>query len=235
MGSSPNTDAVNVIAVPGVPVAGEATSTVVLVIGAGFTGAGLVWFNKETTQGLPCSFAIVINKSSLLSLARGGSLAVNPGRHRGICRIAAQGADVVGVRVLGEVAGSISQINCEIRCAGSILYEKQVRMAIPVHVTRCKRLRIGILRQRHSVEGCGLEGSIAISRIKILGVETASRIPSPLRSARAAAPTTPPEAAGIVSGICLKVPSPFPRKTASPQMKSSFPSLFRSPTRRPGY
>jgi hypothetical protein len=54
--------------------AGEASSVVVLVIGAGFTGAGLVWFNKEATYGLlPAELLIEIKTSSLLSPAGGGA------------------------------------------------------------------------------------------------------------------------------------------------------------------
>ena len=53
MGLVPKTDAVKVIAAPGVAVANEVCRAVVLVRGAGLAGAGLVWFNNETRYGPP--------------------------------------------------------------------------------------------------------------------------------------------------------------------------------------
>ena len=47
VGLVPKTDAVNVIAALGAAVIGEACNAVVLVMGAGVTGVGLVWFSKE--------------------------------------------------------------------------------------------------------------------------------------------------------------------------------------------
>ncbi len=73
MGLVPKTDAVSVIAAPGVAVANEACSVVAVVRGAGLAGAGLLWFSNETTYGGLTLFGITPKTSSLLSLGREGA------------------------------------------------------------------------------------------------------------------------------------------------------------------
>ena len=73
VGLVPNTDAVNVIAAPGVAVANEVASAVVLVRVAGLAGGGLVWFNNEMTYGALMSLVITAKTSSLLSFGRAGA------------------------------------------------------------------------------------------------------------------------------------------------------------------